>query len=153
MREKLAELCHEQRSNWMKYLFSKCHLEYGQFDIDTGALIIPQLVVDRWNKQMKTPYNKLSEKEKESDRKEADKFLALLTKKESNHIENDINRELRIIFNAMVDELLGKGYYNWVNTITESDRICCKDIIRVAKKSWLERLLNQWGFLTKNKGV
>jgi rubrerythrin len=77
-REKLANLCHEQWSGWMEYLFSKCFAEVGQFDKDTGNLIIPEWAVNRWRRQMRTPYAELPENDKESDRKEADRFLAIL---------------------------------------------------------------------------
>lgn len=73
MREKLAKLAHEQWSGWMVYLFSKCKATA------TGEMVIPRWAVDRWKKQSQTPYSKLSAKEQESDRKEADKFLALFT--------------------------------------------------------------------------
>ncbi len=87
MKEKLAELCHEQWSNWMKYLFEIGIEETTVFDslmkkieIKTGTIIIPSWVVERWKRQMNTPYNDLSEEEKESDRKEADKFLEKINK-------------------------------------------------------------------------
>lgn len=70
-REKLASLCHDQWSGWMKYLFSK-----GQFNKD-GTFTIPKWAVERWVMQMGYPYLLLSKEEKESDRKEADKFIAL----------------------------------------------------------------------------
>ena len=38
----------------------------------------PAWAIERWKHQMKTPYSKLSEEEKNSDRNEAEKFLALL---------------------------------------------------------------------------
>ena len=82
MREKLAELCHEQWSGWMEYLFSKCYetqIEPTLQEPDgEKALIIPRWAIDRWTRQMKTKYENLSEDEKESDRKEADRFLALI---------------------------------------------------------------------------
>lgn len=71
-REKLAALCHEQWSGWMKYMFSKSKLS------SAGCIIIPKDLVDRWCKQMNTPYKKLSEEEKNSDRAEADKFIKLI---------------------------------------------------------------------------
>lgn len=78
IREKLADQCHNQWSGWMEYLFSKCFSERGQFDRETGNLIIPKWAVERWMRQMKTPYNELTEEEKNSDRIEADKFIKLL---------------------------------------------------------------------------
>lgn len=69
LREELANLCHEQWAGWMMYLFSKCRTMQGR------SLIIPAEFVDRWQRQMNTPYAELSESEQNSDRTEADKFL------------------------------------------------------------------------------
>ena len=71
MREKLAELAHYQWSVWMGYLFSK-----GTFNKD-GTWTMPEWAVNRWVIQMGMPYNRLSEEEKNSDRKEADKFMEI----------------------------------------------------------------------------
>lgn len=71
MRERLANLCHEQWSGWMNYMFDK-----GVFNKD-GTWTMPKEFVDRWGRQMLTPYEKLSEPEQNSDRTEADKFIAI----------------------------------------------------------------------------
>ncbi|KKN26095.1 hypothetical protein LCGC14_0878120 [marine sediment metagenome] len=81
LREKLAELAHKQWSGWIKYMFGKCLRKAD------GTMLIPEWGVTRWQRQAYTPYNKLSEKEQESDRAEADKFLALLTEKPIRDIE------------------------------------------------------------------
>lgn len=72
LREKLAEAAHDSWCGWMKYLFCKT-LEVGD-----GCEEIQRIEVDRWKRQMDTPYADLSEREKESDRAEADKVLAIL---------------------------------------------------------------------------
>ena len=72
MKEKIANLCHEQWAGWMQYLFSK-----GEFMDKDGTWVMPAWAVERWQRQMNTPYEQLSEEEKNSDRTEADKFLAL----------------------------------------------------------------------------
>lgn len=72
MREKLANLCHEQWSGWVRYMFSK-----GTFN-DDGTWTMPAWAVERWKRQMETPYAELSESEQNSDRNEADKFLSVL---------------------------------------------------------------------------
>lgn len=72
MKEKIAELCHEQWSGWMTYLFSKSTKN------DDGSATIPKWAVQRWERQIITKYNDLSEDEKNSDREEADKFLKIL---------------------------------------------------------------------------
>jgi len=60
--EELAELEHEQWQHWMKYMID--NIQYSES-------------VERWGRQMKTPYKNLSEQEKKSDRKCADKVMAL----------------------------------------------------------------------------
>ena len=69
MREQLAQLAHEQWSDWIKYMFGKCH------KTSQGELIIPPWAVERWSRQAKTAYCDLTEAEKDCDRAEADKFL------------------------------------------------------------------------------
>lgn len=76
MREKLAQLAHDQWSGWMEYLFSK-----GTFNED-GTWTMPVWAVDRWKRQMKMPYSELSESEQDSDRSEADKFMKVLLTKD-----------------------------------------------------------------------
>lgn len=71
MREKLADKVHESWSNWMTYLFSKCIPA-----ID--GLVIPAGYVAHWKRQIGTSYKDLSETEKDSDRKEADKYINAL---------------------------------------------------------------------------
>lgn len=74
IREALAEYAHDSWAGWMRYLFRKSELVP-----DRGACI-PEELVERWIRQMDTKYQDLPEKEKESDRNEADKIIALLQK-------------------------------------------------------------------------
>jgi len=71
MREALAEYAHDSWSGWMEYLAEKT-----TFNAD-GTATIPAWAVTRWNRQMHTPYADLPEPEKESDRVEADKIIAI----------------------------------------------------------------------------
>jgi len=71
MREPLAALAHEQWSGWMGYMFGKAPLN------DDGSWTMPAWAVERWTRQMNTPYTELPEPEKVSDHVEADKVLAL----------------------------------------------------------------------------
>jgi hypothetical protein len=83
IRERLAALCHDQWSGWMRYLFGKCGVN------PDGSSTIPPEYVARWSRQMTTVYAELSGDEQESDRKEADKFLSILGKNRKN--ERDEN--------------------------------------------------------------
>ncbi|WP_263057042.1 hypothetical protein [Pantoea agglomerans] len=70
--EMLSEIEHERWSRWQKYLHKKC------VPNDDGSLTIPVDLVDKWEKQMNTPYKELSDKEKDSDRELVlDKFHLL----------------------------------------------------------------------------
>ena len=72
-REALAALAHAQWSAWWDYAFSMATLN------EEGSLTFPVWAVERWQRQAATPYAQLPESEKDSDRAEADKVLALLT--------------------------------------------------------------------------
>ena len=71
-REKLASYAHNAWSLWMKYMFSKSKIN------ESGEVVIPKTLVDRWNRQYSTKYEDLPESEKESDRHEADNILRIL---------------------------------------------------------------------------
>jgi len=70
VREELAKYAHEVWSGWMKHMIPKIEQEDNQDWLD------------RWTRQMETSYDDLSEEEKESDRKEADKILAIVDVKQ-----------------------------------------------------------------------
>ena len=72
--EKLAAYAHEAWSGWMVYLFSKTF----RYDYEHGeAAAIEARFVERWRRQMNTSYAELPEHEKESDRNEATKIIAI----------------------------------------------------------------------------
>lgn len=60
--EALAALEHERWSHWQRYLHEQCESN------SDGSLTIPADLVNRWKRQMATPYQLLQEKEKKSDR-------------------------------------------------------------------------------------
>lgn len=71
-RERLANLMHEIWAHWMKYVFARC---WETLDAD---MVIPFDFASRWQRQMDMDYEQLSEQDKESDRQQADKILAVL---------------------------------------------------------------------------
>jgi len=73
LREKLAEIEHQRWADWQKYLHSK--IEYSTDD-EYGK--IPLYLIDGWERQIKTPYSELSEKEKDSDREQVDRYWYLI---------------------------------------------------------------------------
>ncbi len=77
-REELAAYAHNAWRGWMMYLFSKC----TNSSVKDGDMVIPKESVDRWKRQVATPYFDLTEEEKKSDRKEADIILSIVGKDE-----------------------------------------------------------------------
>ena len=81
----------------MEYLFSKCE------KADDGAMTMPQWAVERWMRQMQTPYTDLSGAEQDSDRTEADKFLGLCDaenaslRAEVEQLKNKVARLVQIV--------------------------------------------------------
>lgn len=63
--EVMAELAHSQWAGWAQWMF----------DNMSETHISGETYVDRWTRQIATPYADLSEEEKESDRVEARKMI------------------------------------------------------------------------------
>ena len=81
-----ANLEHDRWARWQKHMFSKCN---NRVD---GDKVIPAELVERWQRQIDTPYSELSEQEKESDRKETREYLPL------------VNTELSLQRNRIIEE-------------------------------------------------
>lgn len=62
--EMLANLEHDRWARWQRYLHSRCTRN------PDGSLTIPAESVAHWERQIETPYWELSERERDSDRKE-----------------------------------------------------------------------------------
>ena len=72
LREQLADIQHAIWAHWMGYMFG-C----GEFRKD-GTWVMPAEKLERWWRQKEAPYSELSDKERESDRHQADKILAVV---------------------------------------------------------------------------
>ncbi len=89
-RESLAALEHEQWAHWTRYMLDVLEplLAYGRGVMREAsrhgfgdAKAIKSLeAIKRWNRQINTPYEALTEKEQESDRVWADKVLEIVNK-------------------------------------------------------------------------
>ncbi|MDJ0707838.1 MAG: hypothetical protein QNJ46_31570 [Leptolyngbyaceae cyanobacterium MO_188.B28] len=64
LREQLADLEHQQWAHWTRYMLNNLTPEN----------------IERWRRQIDTPYADLSEAEKASDRRWADKVLTIIAK-------------------------------------------------------------------------
>ncbi len=70
--EALADKEHESWGNWMRWLFQIC-----KENPDGSVTITPDLV-KRWQRQIGTSYNSLSEEEKQYDRDEVMKKMQII---------------------------------------------------------------------------
>lgn len=72
IRELLSDVQHDIWAHWMEWVFQICPTN------EDGSVTIQPELVKRWKRQIKTKYTDLSEGEKNSDRHQADKVLAVL---------------------------------------------------------------------------
>ena len=93
--ESLASIQHDIWSHWMCWMFGQ-----GCQNIADGTWTMPKEKVDRWMRQMRTKYAELSEGEKESDRKEAEKVLSVF-------IDEMVDRWHECDFSGRLHEFLG----------------------------------------------
>lgn len=70
--DELASIEHDRWAHWQRYMHSK-----GIRQLD-GGLLIPQELVSQWERQIATPFANLSEKEKDSDREQVQKYLPVI---------------------------------------------------------------------------
>lgn len=70
--EKLAATEHERWSHWQRYMHDLCTRN------DDGTLTIPKASVEHWERLMDTPYDQLTEKEKDSDREQVHRYWHLV---------------------------------------------------------------------------
>lgn len=70
--DELASIEHERWAHWQRYMHEKA---IRQKD---GSLLIPHDLVDKWERQISTPFDKLSDDEKDSDREQVAKYLPVI---------------------------------------------------------------------------
>jgi len=70
--EELASLEHERWAHWQRYMHDQ------GVKNDDGSLTIPASLITRWERQIGTPYSRLSETEKKSDREQVTRYLPLI---------------------------------------------------------------------------
>lgn len=85
--EKGAALEHDRWAKWQKWMHGRVY--DSSKSINPHLKVIPTEDFNRWERQIATEYEQLSDKEKESDRIEVRKYLPLiqdlLTKKDQEH--------------------------------------------------------------------
>ena len=94
LREKLAAIEHQRWADWQKWVHKV--LREANHSPEIGD------IQERWDRQIETPYEKLSDREKASDMEQVDRYWQLIT----------ADRK-RVALEARINELENHG--NWAN--------------------------------------
>lgn len=70
--ERLAAIEHERWADWQRWMHGRCTKN------PDGSLTIPAELVERWERQIATPYEQLTEAEKASDREQVNRYWFLV---------------------------------------------------------------------------
>ena len=70
--EQLAAIEHERWAHWQRYMHEKGNRQHD------GSLTLPADLVIKWDRLINTPYEQLTEKERESDREQVRRYLPLI---------------------------------------------------------------------------
>lgn len=76
--EILADIEHDRWAKWQKYMHSKMNVQ--ETAEHNTVIFFPNELFKRWSRQINTPYSKLSEDEKESDRNQVRPYMEIIIK-------------------------------------------------------------------------
>jgi len=123
VKEKLANIEHQRWSDWQKYLHSKC------IKNNDGGLTIPKESVEHWEKQINTDYKDLTEKEKDSDREQVDRYLPIIADQIQKAYSNGREEAIKQIRKMETDSYSLKGAY-----FNENIDFICKKLLSIQSK-------------------
>lgn len=70
--DELAAVEHERWAHWQRFVHDQASRQ------PDGSLRLPAELVERWERQIETRFEDLSEKEKESDREQVRRYLPII---------------------------------------------------------------------------
>jgi len=129
LREEMAKQEHDRWARWQKYFFSQCEIkpqnQVGGMDDRYVYFALLKDRYNRWERQINTPYEKLSEEEKDSDRRETEPYLTIM-KSEINKVLEGVEKET-IICSAVEmgngEIIRGHRHHNCINTARDIPRL------------------------------
>ena len=104
--ETLAAIEHQRWADWQRYI----HQCMGK-KIDEDWFRLAPFYYNRWQQQIDTPYEKLSEKEKQSDREQVYRYLPHLLQSQLKTIEL-VKEELERLEVGTISNQYGAGFRN-----------------------------------------
>ena len=130
LKEKLADIEHQRWADWQKYLHSKCS-KRNIHDDDKSKydLVIYQEDVEHWEKQINTDYSELSEKEKDSDREQVERYFPFIQEALKQQRE-EIKEMIGKIEMLEPYGVIYMGEQGSLNDWKEGFKECVKDILK-----------------------
>lgn len=133
LREKLAAIEHERWADWQKWMHKVLRdahdpsPEYGD-------------IMERWDRQIETPYSELSDKEKASDMEQVDRYWHL--------IEEYVAFRESALLSRVREEVIGEDEYPDEHfptvlsgkQIERYDKVTARDRLRATQRTKLDQL-------------
>ena len=119
LREQLAAIEHERWADWQKW----CHkvLRENNPSPEQGDIL------ERWDRQIATPYAELSEKEKQSDRDQVDRYWQL--------VETYIAQEKAKWGQIVLEDVIGPDYFFTDDAMpTEAEKVTQASLNRLLER-------------------
>ena len=120
LREQLADIEHQRWADWQRY----CHkvLRENNPSPEQGDIL------ERWDRQIETPYSELSEKEKDLDREQVNRYWKIIEE----YISDTVNKVLDEVSNRIIHSYDVDEWANGMNFQEEN----IKEKIEKLKQEW-----------------
>ena len=125
LREKLANIEHQRWADWQRW----CHKVLRE-NCPSPEL---EKVLERWDKQIVTKYKDLSEKEKDSDRKQVDRYWPLIEKALQAKEEEMVGRVEKIKELIKTDGPWTSEYDGYDEAFDKGYNKCLEDVLSILK--------------------
>lgn len=112
LREKLAAIEHERWGDWQAWMMSQKGLEQPN-----GDIVLKADDVMRWRRQTDTPYAKLSEQEKQSDRRQVDRYWPIVESVVSEAYKQGVDNLANAITDQLAPITVWDGYEAQTNSL------------------------------------
>ncbi len=138
LKEKLSAIEHERWSDWQKYMHSKC-VRVIDVNDTTGEenlreVSMPVDLFKAWERQVKTPYSELSEKEKQSDRDQVTRYWPLIELVIS-HTRQEVVEEVKSLKNCKFLFAKNAGSNRNAKFKTEGYHVALKEVLKLPSLS------------------
>lgn len=108
LKEKLADIEHQRWSHWQEYCNKVLREQVPKLGLEKA--------LERWDRQINTPYAELSEKEKQSDRNQVERYWGLIEEYLDQAGREDVRKDTH---NPLVEEVKEEAKKEMKNKLLE----------------------------------